>query len=197
MLNRRLLIIRRIIALAAIATAPATYGDNGQIVTAAGDGAPVLELYRSDDGQFRYQLNNDWLRGMSLGVSPVDLADDRRRSRPMDKWRPDFDVYDFSDRSREITDLARERPQTIRWFWTIGSTRDFYSDDPFDFSWDLLQHFSLETKAGFLMPFGNRWLFGGAITLDRTIDDHSSAALPRKSDSKTAAGAYVGFKLAY
>ncbi len=187
----------RMIALAAIAAAPAAYGDSGHRLTATSDGAPVLELYRSNDGRVRYQLNNDWLLGMSLGVSPVDLADDPRRWRPLNKWRPDFDVYDFSDRPHKITDLALGRPQRIKWFWTIGSTQDFYSDDRFDFRWDLLQHFSLETKAGFLVPFGNRWLFGGAITLDRNMGDHPSTALPRKSDSKTAAGAYVGFKLAY
>jgi hypothetical protein len=196
MLKWRLLTMGHIIALAALATAPASYGDSDHILTATSNGAPVLELYRSDDGRVRYQLNNDWLLGMSLGVSPLDLADDPRR-RPLDKWRPHFDGYDFSDRSRVITDLALGRPQRIRWFWTIGSTQDFYSDDPFDFRWDLLQHFSLETKAGFLVPFGNRWLFGGAITLDRNMDDHPSTALPSKSDSKTAAGAYVGFKLAY
>ncbi len=165
-------------------------------MTATGTGAPVLELYRSDDGHVRYQLNNDWLLGMSLGVSPVDLADDPRRRRPLDKWRPDFDVYDFSNRSRDVADLQLRRPQRIRWFWTIGSMQDFYSDDRFDFRWDLLQHFSLETKAGFLVPFGNRWLLGGAITLDRNVDDHPSAALPAKSDSKTTADTYVGFKLA-
>lgn len=197
MLKRRLLMIGGVVTLTTVATAPVAFGDSARILTATNNGAPVLELYRSADGRVRYQLNNDWLLGMSLGVSPVDLADDPRRRRPLDKWRPDFGMYDFSDRPREITDLARRHPQRIRWFWTIGSTQDFNDDDTFDFRWDLLQHFSLETKAGFLVPFGNRWLFGGAITLDHNIDDHPSTELPSKSDSKSAAGAYVGFKLAY
>ncbi len=163
------------------------------------NGSPVLELYRTDDGHLRYQLNNDWLLGMSLGVSPVDLADHTRGWRPLDKWRPPFGLYDLSTRSPGAANPPVVNLRRVRWFWTIGSTHDLGGDNPFDVKWDVLQRLSAHTQAGFLVPFGERWLFGGAVTLDREMSSQSSPAVSgkRTAESKTSAGAYLGFELAY
>jgi hypothetical protein len=192
MLRRRLALIGLVMTLAVFAPARADQG-SGAAAAGADNRTPVLELYRTDNGTARYQLDNDWLLGMSLGVSPVDLADQARRWGALDRWRPDFDLYAGSDRP----DLRSLGAYRVRWFWIVGSSHDFDGRDGFDFKVDLLTHFSLQTKAGFLVPFGNRWLFGGAITLDRALNGRPASTLAPQDRSNTSAGAYLGFKLAY
>lgn len=169
-----------------------------QTVAVVADGVPVLELYRTDSGRLRYELNNDWLLGISLGVSPIQLTDSHTT---VSKWAAHFDLFEtLHAADRSPVDSLLESPRRIRWFWTIGSS-SYLADgsflvDRFDFRTDLVRHFSLQTKAGFVMPFGNHWLFGGALTVDRRIDSGSTESAVGVAD-ETSAGAYFGMRFSY
>lgn len=169
-----------------------------QSVAIIADGAPVLELYRTDNGRLRYELNNDWLLGMSLGVSPIQLTDSHTT---VSKWVAHFDLFETLHASdRSPFDSLPGPPRRIRWFWTVGSS-SYLADESFlvnrfNFRSDLVRHFSLQTKAGFVLPFGDHWLFGGALTVDRRIDSGSAESVVGPED-ETSTGAYFGMRFRY
>ncbi len=156
------------------------------------NGQPVLELFGSEQNP-RYRLSDDWLLGVSLGVSPKDLLNPTANRRPAGIWAPHFDVH------RAVATRDARGKGGLRWYWTTGvfsllPPAHSYDAAEIDIRSDLLTSFSLQTKAGFVVPFGERWLLGGAITFDRALDtDVSEGAIPGKS----RAGAYVGLEYNY
>ncbi|MDH3690050.1 MAG: hypothetical protein OEU36_11295 [Gammaproteobacteria bacterium] len=171
---------------------------NGNTVAVTANGAPVFEIHRTKSGRIRYELNNEWLLGMSLGVTPMHLVDSRPSSTAL---APHFDLYDIlhAPEARSFAALSKSH-RKIRWYWTIGSTNYLTDQSPinhsFDFRSDLVRHFSLQTKAGFVMPFGDHWLLGGALSADKRIDDGSMTFVDEAEDD-TSAGAYLGIRLTY
>ena len=156
------------------------------------NGQPVLELFGSEHKP-RYRLSDDWLLGISLGVSPKDLLDPATNRRPTGIWAPHFDVH------RAVATRDGRGEGGLRWYWTTGVFSPLppahsYDRAEIDIRSDLLTRFSLQTKAGFVVPFGERWLVGGAITFDRALDADASE---RATTSKSRAGAYFGLEYNY
>ena len=156
------------------------------------NGQPVLELYGSKHKP-RYRLSDDWLLGVSLGVSPKDLLDPSTHRRPAGIWAPHFDVH------RAVASHYVRDEGGLRWYWTTGvlaplPPAHFYGGAEIDIRSDLLARFSLQTKAGFVVPFGERWLVGGAITFDRALNTHVSE---RTAPGNSRAGAYFGLEYNY
>lgn len=179
-------------ACLAACAAPLAADDAAVAITA--NGTPVVELYRNRDGSVRYQLNDDLALGMSLGLSPIRLA---RGDDPVStggRWLPVFDLYPDDAQPLALPEQSEREARARRWFWTVGSHTNLVAGDSFDFESDLAQHFSLQTKAGFLIPLGRRWLFGGALTLDHVPGDVVPAD-PRGSG--TSVGAFLGLEFSY
>ena len=69
--------------------------------------------------------------------------------------------------------------------------------DAFDIGADLAQHFSLQTKAGFLIPLGRRWLLGGALTVDHVPESAAETAPEEPRAEGTSVGAFLGLEFNY
>jgi hypothetical protein len=161
------------------------------------NGNPVAELYRGADGSFRYAINDDIALGMSLGVSPIHLTRRAGAENRTSRWAPVFNLYREPRDPSGLGDgpLIREA-RTRQWFWTIGTNTDFVGGDELYVQSDLLQDFSLQTKAGFLVPLGRRWLLGGAITLDHSAKDDDTIDGSARAGG-TDIGAFLGVEFNY
>ncbi|GJL81284.1 MAG: hypothetical protein DHS20C01_09180 [marine bacterium B5-7] len=162
------------------------------------NGAPVIERYTDNAGRVRYQLDADAALGMSLGLLPVST--DRINNHHLNsRWLPVFDLYSNDNASQispyRLPEQSERRVAGARWFWTVGTDTNLALTDEFDIQRDLTRHFSLQSKAGFLIPLGQRWLLGGALTLDRTLDRSN---VPGFGDpSGTSVGAFLGVEFTY
>ncbi len=178
----------------------------------AAGGAAIVERYRSEAG-VHYALSDDWLISLSLGISPADLADRPLPWSPNTRWLPHFAAYQAEPAQARHTADAPPTPapeRSVQWFWTIGTdSRSAFRrsaatpsvSHPLDIRSDFIAEFSLQTKAGFVLPVGKRLLLGGALTLDRRIAEDSlhldptTDYLPGDDDSDAAA--YVGVEWKY
>ena len=166
--------------------------DTSATIAITANGNPVAELYRGADGTFRYAIDDDIALGMSLGVSPINLTRRVGADSPNNRWLPSFDAYREPASASAIGDgpMLRE-PRKRQWFWTIGVNDNFVGDDDINVRSELFQNFSLQTKAGFLVPLGRSWLLGGAITVDHVHEPGSPASAVSPSRG-TDVGAFLG-----
>lgn len=168
----------------------------GPTVAITANGSPVMELYRNPDGGLRYQLNNDLALGMSLGISPIRLANRVDSWSGASRWLPVFDLNRTTQQPDSLLlDQSRREARQRQWFVTLGSSSGDIGDG-FDFQSDLAAHFSLQTKAGFLIPFGRRWLLGGAFTLDHSPEDVGISRFSQQRGG-TSMGAFLGIEFSY
>lgn len=199
MLRRRLCAL----VLASLWIQPIIADDSSGATTVAitANSQPILELHRAN-GSIRYQIDEDWLLGLGLGISPIDLARNRYRIRGL-RWLPHFELFESRYlRAQENRVGARWFGKTVQWYWTFGPDSSFETDylersDRLDFRSDLLHHYSLQTKAGFIVPFGKHWLFGGAVTFDRVIQGGSHNLGQSDNNRDASAAAYLGIKRSY
>ena len=165
------------------------------------NGYPVLELYGAND-EFRYRLNDDWLLGLSLGISPKDLINGHDGFSMASRWLPHFNTHRLLELSQSKPFAALPRGR-IRWYWTVGTFSDGLAlGEPRSESWDMksdfISQFSLQTKTGFIVPFGERWLLGGALTINRTLNPRDlDTAATAGVRHRGGAGAYLGLELKY
>lgn len=185
-----------LLMLASLAGGAAAWADGERASMAiTANGTPVVELFRNADGSLRYQLNDDLTLGMSLGLYPLHRTDHARNGSANSRWLPVFDLFNSADAAGFLLpDLSARTARTGQWFLTVGSNAGSGSD-AFDFQADLARHFSLQTKAGFLMPLGRRWLLGGALTLDHAPGAGEDAA--SLSSPGTSVGAFLGIEFNY
>lgn len=185
-----------------LVTASAAAGGSGDGTSAAAPAeTPVLELYLGERGARRYDLDPEWLLGMGMGVSPLNMRREPGADRYTSRWQPHFDLYE-SHRSREqaLPSLHQRVSPRIRWFWTVESNT---SDggallaNGYDIANEVLRTLSLQTRAGFVLPFGQNWLLGAALTVDHRLS--TTPATPHQASDldETSAGAYIGLRLGY
>jgi hypothetical protein len=169
------LLVALMVVTATTATARANDFDDSS--RASYGAVPILELYRSGEDRVRYELDSDWLLGISEGITALDVRD--IASAPQDtrnRWAPQFELYDLSEPAMPNdmglwTDTVRRGTQ---WFWTMDGITSTLNGpaaglDAFSISRDFIEYFSLQTKAGFVMPLGVHWRLGGALSLEQAI----------------------------
>lgn len=162
---------------------------------------PVLELYLGERGARRYDLDPEWLLSMGLGVSPLNMRRERGADRYSSRWHPHFALYE-SERSREqtLSPLSRPVSPRVRWFWTVESNASDGGPllaNGYDIATDVLRSLSLQTRAGFVLPFGQNWLLGAAVTVDHRLSPMPSSPHQASDLDETSAGAYIGLRLGY
>ncbi len=186
------ILVHTLAAASLLAWAAGARAEEDAALAITANGTPVVELFRERNGTVRYQLNDDLALGMSLGVSPIRLTD--HAGSLGDRWLPVFDLYEGEPSSMRLIEQSERESAGRRWFWTVGTHTNLVTGDSFDIGSDLVQHFSLQTKAGFLIPLGRRWLLGGAVTLDH-VPTATDALSPRGEG--TAVGAFLGLEFNY
>lgn len=171
--------------------------------------APVIERYHSKDG-VHYLVSDEWLHSLTLGVSLADLNERPLPWSRNNRWLPHFEFYRNRSRDRAGSAWDERTENRMQWFWTFGMENrslldvDIHSDLsmlPIDIRSDFISEYSLQTKAGFVVPFGKRWLIGGALTVDRKLADgglllDQGVDYPY-ADYDTDAAAYVGIEWKY
>lgn len=160
------------------------------------DNQPVIELRRNSNGSLRFELNQDLMLGMSLGINPTGVANPLQVAPGDRRWHPVFDLLASPPRKSGflLPEYKSLPSRQTRWFLTFGSHSKRNYEDPFNFQDDLSRHFSLQSKAGFVVPIGKRVVVGGAITLNYDLDDGD---LHRYRGDSTSTGAYLGLKVYY
>jgi hypothetical protein len=197
MSRNRLIHVLGVLALLLTSSAATQAADSASLAITA-NGKTVVELYRNLDGSVRYQLNDELALGMSLGVSPIRLTERADAGASGERWLPVFDLYvGARGADRLLPDQSEREAFGRRWFWTVGSNSNLVAADQFDFRSDFAQHFSLQTKAGFLIPLGRRLLLGGALTLDH-VSSASDRPEPGSAHERgTSVGAFLGLEFNY
>lgn len=138
---------------------------------------PILELYRGGGDRVRYELDSDWLLGISEGITALDVRDaPGALQNTQNRWAPQFELYDLSepampDDAGIWTDTELRGTQ---WFWTMDGITNTITGpatglEAFNVGRDFIEYFSLQTKAGFVMPLGVHWRLGGALSLEQAI----------------------------
>ena len=191
-------IFRLLLALAALAAQPVAAGqDDGTTVAITANGLTLVELYRDDDGSLRYQINDDVALGMSMGLAPPGLVVRPGAPGFNARWLPLFDLYrEPSPDAYLLPEQSIREARARRWFWSLGTHGAALSDDGFDFRYDLARNFSLQGKAGFLVPLGRRWVLGGALTLDH-VSGYDGFVDPAAPAAGTSVGAFLGIEFSY
>jgi len=201
MFSKQLVVLALIFLAPLVNTALASEESNKRTVAVTVNDSPVLEVSRSENGRVSYELSNDWLLGMSMGISPISLA----ASNSITERATHFDLYESrQSSSKETVQIPAADIDKISWFWTFGSTQDYAvegaaSSGIYDVQLDILSRFSLQTKAGFVVPFGKKWLFGGGVLIERGIGDYLPAVMPGTEPDKweTTLGTFFGLKFSY
>ena len=123
MFNKYLAVLASIVTVPLVGSALASEDSALGKVAVTINNSPVLELYRSENDQFRYELNDAWLLGMSMGISPLNLAYD---SNSITQRATHFSLYEMRrSSSQQMMQTPPADKDKISWFWTFGSTQNY------------------------------------------------------------------------
>jgi hypothetical protein len=162
------------------------------------DDMPVVEFHRNSSGSFRSELNSDLLLGMSLGISPAGVANAIDFASGNRRWHPVFNLLAAATQQSNLLLPEHNSHLSRRSIWYLAFGRRFSASNDVSFSIqdDFSRNFSLQSKAGFLVPIGKSTTIGATITLDYQVTNNPRAKR-RSRDNSASTGAYLGLKIVF
>ncbi|MFT5112077.1 MAG: hypothetical protein ACI8P9_001400 [Parasphingorhabdus sp.] len=160
-------------------------------IALSANGHPLARLARSKDGKIRYQLNQDNILGMSLGLSPMALSN--RINEVSAGSGIDFEnlpVFSVTDIRNRWTD---GKSTGLQLHWIIGNFQSNSADPSTNFYSDYAANYALFSTIGFSLKMNKRWTLGGALSFEQEIENDGISSFSGSGKQ----GAYLGVEFTY